>query len=257
MTKEELIAEIAKHKDVVPTDASDTFLNHDESFKNFHGFYRVIADDMVLTASVMNAASAQARTTALRILDFAQLKQADIRGRTTTKLSGLDSDLPQFDHLVAMGPELSTSPPLRDARFLTRVIITCGAINACEFMGDEAVVELRARVRNLSVGDIQREIEPAVNARHRFDDGRKSKQKLLAVTRQVELEADFRKLTEIGGVVEIENYERVGCAVVGKSGSDTLEVTLEGSTRAVPVTQALKFLKVFLRRGADLARQEL
>ncbi|HEY6726502.1 MAG TPA: hypothetical protein VI197_20850 [Polyangiaceae bacterium] len=257
MTKEELIAEIAKHHEVAPTDAPDTFLNHDESFKNFHGFFRVVADDVVLTTSVMNAASSQAWTTALRILDFAQAQQDRIIGRATTKLAGLDSDLPRFDHLIAMGPELSTSPPLRDARFLTRVTVTCGAIDACEFMGDEGVVELRARVRNVSVSDTQRKIEPAVNARHRFDDGRKSKQKFLAVTRQVELAADFRKLVEVGGVVELENYERVGCVAVGKAGADSIEIRLEGVSRAVPVTRALKFLDVFLRRGVEPARKEL
>ena len=257
MTKEELIAELARLPEVVLTDAPGTFLRHDEAFKNLHAFLRPVADDVVLMAWLLNYSSAEARRVGPGILNFAEAALDRIRGRVTTKLSGLDIGFPQFDHLVALGPDLDASPPFGGARFLIPVTVECGAVNTCEFMGDEALVELRARLRNITIGDIERDIEPAANARHRFDDGSKSRQKFLGVTQQQDLEAYLEKLPKLGGVVEMENYERIGCAFVGKTGQATIEVTVEGNTHSVPLARSLKFLDALLRKGIEAARKEL
>ena len=257
MTKDELIAELAKLGELAPTDSPDTFLKHREGSKNLHAFFRPVADDLVLMAWMLNYATAQARETGPRILDFVQAAKEQLAGRVTAKWSWPQSGFHEFDHVVALGPKVSLSPPLADARFLVPVTVECALVNACEFMGDEEMVELRARLRNVSVGDIQRSIEPAANSRFRFDNGMKSKQKFLAVTRHKDLVADIGKLQKLGGVVELENYERVGCVLLGKAGQETIEVTLEGDTRPVPAERALKFLDVFLRHGVQAARQEL
>jgi hypothetical protein len=257
MTKDELIAEITKHEEIVPTADPNTFLKRREAFKNLHAFFRPVADDCVIMAWLLNYSTAEANATGPRILDFAQAARDQFMGRVTTKLPWPDSGFPQFDHFIALGPEHSTSPPLREAFSLVPAIVACGIVNACEFMGDEDVVELRARLRNVSIGDIQRNIEPAANSRFRFDNGTKSKQKFLAVTRHKELEADIGKLQKLGGVVELENYERVGCVLLGKAGQSTIEVTLEGEARTVPAERSVKFLDVFLRQGVEAARKEL
>src|SRR5687767_7214671 len=113
MTKEELIAEIAKQDQIARIDAPDTFLRQ-ESFKNQHMFFRVADDDVVLMVSMMNATTAEARSAGPQILDFAQATLTQIAGRLITKLRGLDSGFSQFDHLIALGPEVKTSPPLKD-----------------------------------------------------------------------------------------------------------------------------------------------
>lgn len=257
MTKNDLIAQIGKHEEVVATEVPGTFLRHQASFNNLHSFFRVVADDLVFMVSLMNASSAQAQTAGLCILDFAQVAQQHISGRETTKLSGLDVEFPDFDHLVALSPSLKSSPPLREARFLIPITVRCAAVNVCEFIGDEPIVELKARCNYVNIADTTRKIEPAVNSRFRFDNGQKSKQKFLAVTRQKDLVADIGKLQQLGGVVELENYERVGCVLLGKAGQSTIEVTLEGNTRAVPAERSVKFLDVFLRQGVEAARKEL
>lgn len=257
MTKDELIAELAKHNEVVPTDAPDTFLKHAASNNNLHAYFRPIAADLVLMTWLRNYSNTQARTTGPRILDFVQAAQDQLAGRVTTKLGGFASDSPQFDHVVALGPGVSSSAPLKDARYLIPAVVECGEINGCELAGDEDIGELRARRLHLSVGDGMREIVPAVNVRHRFDNGMKSKQKFLGVSRQKDVEGYLGKLPNLGGVVEMENYERVGCVFLGKAGQDTIEVTLERNTRTVPLERSLKFLDVLLHKGVEAARQEL
>lgn len=257
MTKEELIAELAKHPELVPEGAPDTFLSHNESSKNAHFFFRPIADDLVLMSSVLNASNAQARATGLRILDFAQAQREKSVGPVTSKLSNLDSGYPGLDHLLALGPEVYTSPPVEDARYLIPVAVQCAAVNVCEFVGDEGLVEVRARIRFVRYTDVQRKVTPAANERHRFDNGVRSKQKFRGVTKQEYLEEYIQKLSKLGGVVQMENYERVGCIFSGKPGQDTIEVTLQRQTKAVSLTQSLKFLDVFLRRGEGPAHKEL
>jgi hypothetical protein len=257
MTKDELITELAKHEELVSTNAPDTFLQHDENFDNKHVFFRPVSDDVVLMTIGLKASNAQARTTGLHILDLAQAEQKKIVGRVTTKLSGLNSGLSQFDHLIALCPEIKTSSPLAGARYLISMVIRCAAICNCEFVGDEGLVEARARLRHVKMNDMQRKIVPVVNERHRFDDGTKSKQKFLGVVRESYLEDQIKKLPELGGVVEMENYERTGCVFTGKAGEDTIEVTLEGQTKAVSLSHALSFLDPLLRQGADAARKVL
>lgn len=257
MTKDELIAELAKLGELAPAGSPDTFFKHREGTKNLHAFFRPVADDLVLMAWMLNYETAQARETGPRILDFVQGAKDQVAGRVTTKWSWPHSGFREFDHVVALGPKVSLSPPLADARFLVPVTVECALVNVCEFMGDEDMVELRARLRNVSIGDIQRNIEPAANSRFRFDNGTKSKQKFLAVTRHKELVADIGKLQKLGGVVELENYERVGCVLLGKAGQSTIEVTLEGEARTVPAERSVKFLDVFLRQGVEAARKEL
>ena len=257
MTKDELIAGLSKHKDVVATSAPDTFLRRDESTKNLHGFYRAVSDNVVLWTTVLNATNTQATATGLAILDFAQAHLSKITGRITTKLGGLNSGYSQFDHLIALGPGSTESPPLSDARFHLPVAVRCGAINECEFIGDEEVVELRARVHFISLPDMGRAVLPAANERHRFDNGVKSKQKFLGVARQKDLVHHIEKLPKLGGVVEMENYQRVGCVFLGKAGEDIIEVTLEGKARKVPLAQSLKFLDTLLHRGVEASRKEL
>ncbi len=257
MTKDEIIAELAKHEELVPSETPDTFLRHDESFDNLHMFFRVIADDVVFESSVMKASSVQARSTALKVLDLAQRSYEEIANRMTTKLSGLDSDFPQFDHLVAIGPGRSTSPPIKGARYLIPVTTKCGPINKCEFVGDEEVVEVRARLMKVLISDITRAVEPVVNERHRFDNGVKSKQKFLGVARQRDLIRHVEKLPKLGGVVEMENFERIGCVVVGQQGQDTLELNVEGQTRKASLEQALSFFDTFLTQGAEAGMKEL
>src|SRR6188768_4239710 len=109
MTKDELIAELAKNAELVPTDPPGTFLKRNETFKNLHAFFRPIADDRLLMVWMLNYSNAEARSTGLQILDRAEAAQDQIAGRLTTKLGGLDSGFPQFDHLIALGPGYTTS----------------------------------------------------------------------------------------------------------------------------------------------------
>jgi hypothetical protein len=263
MNQAEIASEIANLKRWEATPGlPDTFMErvpHDE--KNTIRYIRAVADDTALATSTRNAADAEAFAHAERMLSFGTSQLSRLLANQVTKITPFESGIAEFDSFLALAP--------RVAQFLTEnnpfgmrlmdQTTTCYAINHIEFAGSETEQEALARKKKVSLVDLKREITPVIFARYHKESGQRS-HKHLAIATYAETKRVIEQLQEDGGLVELENWERVRLTFTteptkGKA-KPKVEATFMKETKPIAIDAAVELMTVLTTKDAKAAEKK-
>jgi hypothetical protein len=256
MTLDELTKSVSALKDVKPTRDPRTF-QYKVPFakKNTFFFVRPLAEDLVLASSVMGADDDRAVEFGLLLLDKGQQHAAKAKEGLATKVSGVDWGLGSFDTLLLLGPAVVKFGVIKDDYFLRPRTVLVHAINHIEYSGDETEAEAIVRRGHVLLADVTREITPVIFLRYHKETGQRSA-KFLAIAKHEYTTTLINQMPQDGGTVELENYERVRLALAATQGASQLEVTFDGKTAKLSVSDALKLMDTLTMKGAEAAKKD-
>jgi hypothetical protein len=263
MKQAEIASEIAKLKgwESVPQ-LPGTFIErvpYDD--QNTIQYIRPVADDTALATSTRNAPDTEAFEHVERVLSFGEAQLARLLANQVTKVTPFDSGDERLDSFLALAPAI--------ARFLTednafgKLLMTqttvCYAINHIEFSGNETEQEALARRKKLSLVDLKREITPVIFARYHKESGQRS-HKHLAIATYAETKRVIEQLQDDGGLVELENWERVRLTFTTEptkgKGKRKVEATFMKETKPIAIDAAVELMTTLTTKDAKAAEKE-
>jgi hypothetical protein len=218
-------------------------------------FIRPVATDTALATSTRNVPDKQSLAHADKILSFGAAHLSALKEALVSKITPFDSGIKKLDSFLALAPSVAqflTEDNAFGQRLMEQTTI-CYAINHIEFSGNETEQEAIARKKKVRLVDLKRDVTPVIFARYQKQSGQRS-HKHLAVGSHVELAKLVEELPKDGGVVELENWERVRLVFTAdKKGK--IEATFAEESKALAVKSALELLEVLTHKDAKAAQK--
>jgi hypothetical protein len=227
------------------------------SDKNTLRYLRPVTAKAVVATSTQNTPEGKSLALADKLLTFAAKRLSELFESPVSKFTPFDSGIRKFDSLLGLGPRVAQFYAA-DTPFghkLAELTVLVYAVNHIEFAGSETEPEAAARKKKVRLGDLKREITPVVFARYQKLNGQRSRSHL-AIGSYGEVENLVRELPEDGGVVEMENWERVRFTITADKGKKKkLEATFANETRPISLKGALELMEQLTHADANAAEK--
>jgi hypothetical protein len=257
MTLEEIISQLGKLEGWEQVaDLPGTFMERvPHSDKNTLRYLRPVTAKAVVATSTQNTPEDESLALADKLLTFATERVSQIFENAVSKVTPFKSGIAKLDSFLAFSPRVAQFHA-DDSDFFVELAertVACYAINHIEFAGSETEPEATARKKKVRLGDLKREITPVVFARYQKSDGQRS-HKHLAIGSYGEVEKLVEELPGDGGVVEIENWERVRFTITSDK-KKKLEGAFADETKAISLKAALEVMQKLTHEDAKAAEK--
>lgn len=258
MKIEEIITKLGKVEDwEQSSELPGTFIERvATSDTNTIRYLRPVSAKALVATSTRNVADDKSLELADKVLTFGAARVAQLLENPVSKVTPFNSGNKKLDSFLALGPRVAQFHAA-DTPFcqkLAELTVLCYAVNHIEFAGNETEPEATARKKKVRLLDLKREITPIIFARYQKLDGQRS-HKHLAVGTYAEVEALIQQLPKDGGIVELENWERVRFTITTDKSKKKIEATFADETKPFTVKKALELVQQLTHEDAKTAEK--